>query len=544
MSGRSEHPLANLLKRTRREIENEVDERRLHLASRVAMPASQTLPANAPPMPRPPPQAMLVLLCGLPAAGKSTLARQLLSDGASELRKRLKLPGVRVWHLCFDDVLARLQAERGATGFDPELWHEARARALSATRAHLGEAAIAARAARTQVPGSSLLMRTAAGCREGMGTAAAGEGVGAAGTSEGVGVGSSSGGLIAASKDISTAGDGAIPTSSAARRALAPTALDGLAACSADGEPSASRGWFDVVLVDDNMHYRSMRRAYYRVAREARASVCTLCLPIDTASAVARDAERPEPHRVGQSTITMMAETLQWPEPEKHPWEQGSITLAPPPAPLESDKLWDALAQAATRLVAVEPMTGAEAEARAALLAAAAAQTAESALHQLDLRLRKAITAHMRSGETQALPAAERAALGKLLSERKTAALQACKRRAQRAAPPRGAHAGVATTGEVGTARMDATDVMDVAATAAALDGPPPPAPSLQFSVVGRHPPAGARTAGADARADASSADGGGDTAVDLDAEIDALEQSFALMLRQGAGGASRRSAV
>ena len=92
---------------------------------------SADLPANAPAdsaessdfadaadAARPPngelPRGALVLLCGLPAAGKSTLAARLLSDGPSALRAALGGGDVRVWHLCFDRLLLELQAPLGA----------------------------------------------------------------------------------------------------------------------------------------------------------------------------------------------------------------------------------------------------------------------------------------------------------------------------------------------------------------------------------------------------------------------------------------------
>ena len=88
----------------------------------------------------PPPRGALILLCGLPAAGKSTLAARLLSDGPSALRAALGGGDVRVWHLCFDRLLIDLQAARGVERFDPELWHEARARALGAVHEFFGRA--------------------------------------------------------------------------------------------------------------------------------------------------------------------------------------------------------------------------------------------------------------------------------------------------------------------------------------------------------------------------------------------------------------------
>jgi predicted ATPase len=63
--------------------------------------------------------ACLLLLCGLPAAGKTTLARALAQrahmDGAS--------CGVRVAHVCFDDY------QQAGGGFEPAAW---KVRALEA----------------------------------------------------------------------------------------------------------------------------------------------------------------------------------------------------------------------------------------------------------------------------------------------------------------------------------------------------------------------------------------------------------------------------
>lgn len=182
------------------------------------------------------PRGALCLLCGLPAAGKSSLAQHLLDVGPSRLQAALGVPGVRVWHVCFDAMMAALEVEAGASSFDPELWHASRRRALEAVRSHFcgGDAAVDGAALRT-IGG---VMHNSSG------------------------------------DDTSTA-------------------------C------------LDVLVLDDNMHYRSMRRAYFRVAREARLSYCTLSLPVALEDAVNRDANRPASQRVGRVTIEQMAETLQ-----------------------------------------------------------------------------------------------------------------------------------------------------------------------------------------------------------------------------------------
>ena len=399
---------------------------------------SAPVPSPPPPkhMAEEPKSGAIVCLCGLPGAGKSTLARHVLAFGAERLRAALRVQGLRLWHLCFDDALAALQKEAGASDFDPELWHRARELALHAVHA-------------------LFLFRS--------------------GTK----------------------------------------ALEAIARSSMAGNADAA-SCIDIVLIDDNMHYRSMRRAYYKVAREAQLAFCTICLPLPIDEAVARDARRSPPHHVGRATIEVMAEALQWPDPDRFPWEgtairlehwqvseptadalstiRGTVTereaggassqilaaapytaplwakpldVLPPPASLPAlpppppappappapalvtlDAIsavapacseisisvweiafWEALASAMASPVEAEPTTGIEAAARAVLASASAAMTAESVIHQFDLRLRRHVAAQMKPSEGLALGPSQRTAFAKLVAERKKEALHTCKRR-------------------------------------------------------------------------------------------------------------------
>ena len=79
--------------------------------------------------------------------------------------------------------------------------------------------------------------------------------------------------------------------------------------------------------------------------------------------------------------------------------------------------------------VEAEPTTGIEAAARAVLASASAAMTAESVIHQFDLRLRRHVAAQMKPSEGLALGPSQRTAFAKLVAERKKEALHTCKRR-------------------------------------------------------------------------------------------------------------------
>lgn len=79
-------------------------------------------------------RTLLLALVGLPAAGKSTVARYLsgLSE-RGELGRRIGL-GVacEVRHVCYDGIEEKLRIEQDAIDFSPELWHQSRDAALAA----------------------------------------------------------------------------------------------------------------------------------------------------------------------------------------------------------------------------------------------------------------------------------------------------------------------------------------------------------------------------------------------------------------------------
>ena len=342
----------------------------------------------------PPPRGALVLLCGLPAAGKSTLAARLLSDGPSALRAALGGGDVRVWHLCFDRLLLDLQAARGVERFDPELWHEARARALGAVHEFFGRAT----------------------------------------------------------------DESAAATDAAAADGDAPPPLELLAPSERTNGGAAPP--FEVVVVDDNLQYRSMRKPYHRVARAGGLAICTVCVRVDLEVALARNRARGPAERVPEATVRQMAEALQWPSSDQ-PWEGRALwpaADAPPP--------WAELADA-LRERAPPPFEEGE-RAREAAAAASAAETAASAAHQLDLRLRRTMAARMAAAA--ALPPAERAALAQLLTAEKKRALALARARLGGGEPLGGA----ATAEEAVEAAVDELEaafaLVSVVSVAAAAD--------------------------------------------------------------------------
>ena len=334
------------------------------------------------------PRPSLLLLCGLPGSGKSTLARWLASAaGAERLRSALGVRSLLVHHLCFDAIVATMEAEAGASEFQPELWHAARERALQVTRERLD-------------PSTA-------------GTLANGEGL---------------------------QGLGALASSSSSSECLG---------C----EGGATNA--EVLVLDDNFYYRSMRRPYYKLARERGVGLAILCLDVDADVAVARDARRSGRERVGETTIRLMEAALQWPGSDGAAWEAGASLVigrvgggggeggggSEGKVPTPSDEQWERLGSMLGCAVAPE-RTEEALRARQAEAEASALATSESATHQLDLRLRRLTSTLLTSPSVAAMLPAERAPLGRLLAERKREALLSFRRRHARRAEGGGGEGG------------------------------------------------------------------------------------------------------
>lgn len=77
-----------------------------------------------------------------------------------------------------------------------------------------------------------------------------------------------------------------------------------------------------VILMDDNMYYRSMRYEYYQLARDYEIGFAEIYIPCDTTEALARNARRQDP--VADDVIVAMAKKMEPPNPEE-PFEENCL---------------------------------------------------------------------------------------------------------------------------------------------------------------------------------------------------------------------------
>jgi len=84
-----------------------------------------------------PQKPLILILCGLPGSGKTSIASSITNNATELISQSLhKQVSVTVKHICFDNVYAELLAhhklDRGAWG--PSLWHKARAMCYDQTK--------------------------------------------------------------------------------------------------------------------------------------------------------------------------------------------------------------------------------------------------------------------------------------------------------------------------------------------------------------------------------------------------------------------------
>ncbi|XP_005794847.1 L-seryl-tRNA(Sec) kinase [Xiphophorus maculatus] len=78
-------------------------------------------------------------------------------------------------------------------------------------------------------------------------------------------------------------------------------------------------------LLDDNFYYPSMRYEVYQLARKLSLGFCQVYLQCDLETCIRRNQSRPKPIPV--KVIMEMEKRLEFPNPQKNPWESQSISL-------------------------------------------------------------------------------------------------------------------------------------------------------------------------------------------------------------------------
>ncbi|NXJ68931.1 PSTK kinase, partial [Rostratula benghalensis] len=309
-------------------------------------------------------RAGLCLLCGLPAAGKSTLGRAL--------RRRLpQRPGWACALLSYDELIPPEAFEPGEPGAGPDepppllpRWKRSRRELLQCLERFL----------RALVTGEPLSAPPAAGqagwerflaCCRGQGLLAPGECHGRSGTA------------------------------------------------AAAAEPL-------YLILDDNFYYQSMRYEVYQLARKYSLSFCQLFLDCPLECCLQRNSLRSQP--VPEQTISLMARKIEMPDLKKNAWERNSLVLKSLDCTSEDEyHIISLLATALENPVKQHEENPEEKELDRAICAA-------SAIHQADGRCRRIISQAMKDTKDKNLPPGELKSLAEELHKLKAEFLEDLRR--------------------------------------------------------------------------------------------------------------------
>ncbi|KAL0025370.1 hypothetical protein WJX79_001756 [Trebouxia sp. C0005] len=82
-----------------------------------------------------------------------------------------------------------------------------------------------------------------------------------------------------------------------------------------------------LVIVDDNMYYRSMRHDCLQLARKYQAAYIQLYIRCPAEVALQRNASRSQHQGVPEAVMRRMERLFEVPDPQKHAWEANTIVL-------------------------------------------------------------------------------------------------------------------------------------------------------------------------------------------------------------------------
>lgn len=137
-----------------------------------------------------------------------------------------------------------------------------------------------------------------------------------------------------------------------------------------------------IILIDDNMYYKSMRKEIRSIAKEKSTGYLILHLEISVAEAISRNKSRTEEKRLAHDIITHMASKFERPEQS-----EGSIVRFNMEGYSQFQVIIDAIQQCIQHPLSPEPI-------------AMNTVVEQSQLHRLDLILRKEISQKMKNSDT------------------------------------------------------------------------------------------------------------------------------------------------
>lgn len=177
-----------------------------------------------------------------------------------------------------------------------------------------------------------------------------------------------------------------------------------------------------VILIDDNMYYRSMRYEYYKLARVHNISFSQIFFDIDLQKALKCNSERSTDSRVPETVVENMFRKLEPPQ-ANHLWEIFSVSLLSYADFQNLDvltKILSCLRSALDNPVHVRDVNSNEEE--------AFHTNTSNVFHQIDNTLKQLVSGHIKS-QVSAGNKSDLNFISKVYSERRLKLLRQIKRR-------------------------------------------------------------------------------------------------------------------
>lgn len=177
-----------------------------------------------------------------------------------------------------------------------------------------------------------------------------------------------------------------------------------------------------LILIDDNMYYRSMRYEYYKLARVHNISFSQIFFEVDLQKALKCNSERSAGSRVPETVVENMYRKLEPPQ-ANHLWEKFSISVLSYADFQNLDivtKILSCLRTALDNPVRVRDVNSNEEEAFHV--------TTSNAFHQIDNTLKQLVAGHIKS-QISAGNKSDLHFISKVFSERRLKLLNQIKRR-------------------------------------------------------------------------------------------------------------------
>lgn len=143
-----------------------------------------------------------------------------------------------------------------------------------------------------------------------------------------------------------------------------------------------------LVILDDTMHLRSMRRECWQLARAASSAYVQICVVCSLKQALNRNSQRPPGSQIPEHVIAKAATSFEDPRYSSCEWDRNTIVIENESFEADLSSVWHQILYAWRE--PAPKLFDHEAERRRVDRARVA--TANDSIHQLDLRMRRMLS--------------------------------------------------------------------------------------------------------------------------------------------------------